>query len=107
MELEVLVSPHSKSLDYYGIYYRPKRKFNLFNSFKTLTGVLYFESSNEIYRDQPVLFRDFDEAVSYAMKLKSNPDLINEHYKEQDVKWEQCLKKWHEKRNKRNRSTVL
>lgn len=93
-ELEFYITNYTTDQDYYVIYYRPKRKFNLFNTWKLLVKVFYAgkRSNLNITNDQPVFFRDFDKAKEYAEYLKKNPDLIEKHIKEQNERFQQIIK---------------
>lgn len=103
-EIEVKVEPHSSSLNYYCIYYRKKRKINIFNFWNRMVEV--YDGASLSYR-QPVMFQNFYFAVEYAKKLKENPHLIEEHYKKEDEKYEKCLKEREYRYNKRNKSIIL
>lgn len=81
MEIEVRVEPHSSSMKYYQILWRKKKKFNLFNFWEVLVEVWDGACLNY---SQPVMFGNLEDGIEYAKKLKSNPNLIEEHYKKQD-----------------------
>ena len=103
-ELEIKVVPHSDSMKFYCFYYRFKKKFNLFNSFKQLVEV--YDGANLSY-DQPVMYSNFEDAVEYAKKLKENPALIDEHYKKQDEIYQQALKRKENYRKERDKSIII
>lgn len=104
MKLEIKIEPNSDSLLYYSIYYRPKRRFNLFNPWNQLVEV--WDGANLSY-DQPVLFDNFDKAVEYGNQLKSNPKLIKEHYDREDKKYNESKKKRDEYYDTRNKKTII
>lgn len=100
MEIELKVELLHSTMKLYCIYYRKKKKFNLFNYWKRLVRVW---DSVYLDFDQPVLFEDFDKAVEYAKKLKSNPKLIEEHYKKERIKYNEAKKRKNVYYQKRNR----
>lgn len=101
MEIEVKVEPHSSSLAYYVIMYRPVKRFNLFNFWRTLVEVWDGASLNF---SQPVMFQNFDHAVEYAKRIKTNPELISEHYKEQNEIYKKAVERRRNHNIERNKS---
>lgn len=104
LELEVRIEPYTSSMQYYCIYYRWKKKINLFNTWRLLIQVW---NGAYITYGHPVLFPNFDYAVEYGKTLKSNPKLIEEHYKKQDQIYEEALNKRNDYYDSRNKSTTL
>jgi hypothetical protein len=104
MELEIKIEPHSSSMHFYCIYYRYKRKFNLFNSWKQLVEV--WDGVNLSY-DKPVMFNNFDDAVEYGKKLKDNPNLIGEHYAKENKKYQDSKQRRCDYYNSRNKSIII
>ncbi len=102
-EIEVKVEP-SISRNYYKIYFRQKKRFNLFNFWKPM--VIVWDGASLNY-DQPIMYRDFDQAVKFAKELKANPELIQEHYEQQDKIYAESIKKRKEKYNSRNRNMTI
>lgn len=99
-EIEVRITPHGTSMRYYQIHWRVKKKFNLFNFWKQIVTVW---NGAELSYDQPLLYSHFNDAVAYAKKIKENPALITEHYKEQDKIYKKAKEdrdKYHNTRNK-------
>lgn len=104
MEVEIKIEPHSSSMSYYCIYYRFKKKFNLFNTWRQLVEV--WDGASLSY-DQPVLFSNFNDAVEFGKKLKNNPNLIKEHYDREDKRYIDAKKRRNDYYNSRNKTTVL
>lgn len=104
MELEVKIEPHSSSMRYYCIYYRYKKRSNLFNFWKQLVEV--WDGAYLNY-DQPVMFSDFDEAVKYGKELKDNPSLIKEHYDREDKKYQEAKKRRKDEYKSRNKKIIF
>ena len=63
---------------YYAIYYREKKRFNLFNRWERYSYTFYCPGVS-IDFNQPRLYENFDEAVEIAKSLKSNPSLIDKN----------------------------
>lgn len=104
MELEIKIEPHSSTMKNYCIFYRYKKKFNLFNCWKRLVKV----ADNPYLRyDQPVMFFNFDYAVTYGKRLKNNPNLIKEHYQKEDKKYQEALKRRNDYYKSRNKSIII
>jgi hypothetical protein len=103
-KVEIKIEPHSNNMSYYCIYYRFKKKFNFFNTWKQLVEV--WDGAYLCY-DQPVLFSNFDNAVKYGEQLKKNPNLIKEHYKKEDKKYQDAEKRRSDYYNSRNKTVVL
>lgn len=103
-EIEVKVEPHTSQCNYYCIYYRTKRKINIFNFWNLLVEVW---NGAYLSYNHPVLIRCFDDAVKYAKQLKENPELINKHYKEQDELYDKLKKEREDKYNERNKTLIL
>lgn len=104
MEVEIKIEPHSSSMSYYCIFYRFKKKFNLFNTWKRLDEVW---DGGCLNNDHPVLISDFDDAVKFGERLKNNPNLIKEHNDIEDKKYRDAKKRRDDYYNSRNKTTVL
>lgn len=102
--IEVKVEPHSQSMNYYSISFRKKRRINLFNSWRRLE---YVWDGVELSYDQPMLFDKFEDAENYAKKLKANPKLIEEHYKNQDEIYQRAKERRSKHANDRNKSLII
>lgn len=102
-EIEIKIEPYSSSMAYYCIYYRYKKKFNIFNFWKQLEHV--YDGVEISYN--PMLFSIFDDAVEYGEKLKKDPSLIKEHYVEQYNIYQEALKRKNEYIKSRNKSTII
>ncbi len=103
-ELQVKIEPHSSSMRYYCIYYRYRKRFNLFNFWKQLVEV---HDGFYLNYSQPVMFSDFDAAVAYGEQLKANPSLIDEHYAREDKRYQAALQRSRAEYNSRNRTKIL
>jgi len=103
-EIEVRVEPNSSSLRFYKIHYRPKKRFNLFNTWRTLVEV--WDGANLSF-DQPVLFDKFETAVEFAKKLKEDPTLIDQHYERENARYEKSQERRRKEREGRNKSITL
>ena len=104
MEIEVKVEPHGSSMKYYCILYRPKKRFNFFNWWRTLVSVW---DGASLSFDQPVMFSNFDDAVEYAKKLKDNPELIEQHYDRERKRYAEARDRRNKYYNNRNKSIKL
>jgi hypothetical protein len=101
-EVEIIVEPFSERKTHYVIYYREKKKFNLFNRWKRYdyTWTLSVEFFDQ---HQPHLFEKFEHAVESAKRLKKNPKLIDENEERRIKKYKECtnaLEKYKRERNK-------
>ena len=110
-KVDVKVELHGSNSEYYCIFYRPKRKINLFNFWIRLEETLddYRIQISTITRfganrNQPVLFENFDLAVERAKELKANPELIDEHNRKEEEKFILATEERNEHRRKKNRS---
>lgn len=103
-KIEVKVEPHSSSLRFYVIRYRPLKRFNLFNFWRTLVEVWDGASLNY---SQPVMFEKFEHAVEYAKRIKDDPSLIDKHYEEQDKIYEKARERRIKYNQERNKSAKL
>lgn len=103
-ELEIKIEPYSSSMKYYCIYYRFKKKFNLFNIWKQLVEVW---DGVYLNYNQPILISDFNDAVEYGKKLKNNPNLIKEHYDKENKKYQDAKKRRNDYYNSRNKTIIL
>jgi hypothetical protein len=103
-EIEVLVEPFSTSN--YVIYYRVKKRFNLFNPWQrhNYTWTLSVEHFD---RSQPYLYNSFEEAVSAAERLKADPQWIDSHTIVQDMKYDKCVKEHKEHQKKYQKSVII
>lgn len=102
--IEIRVEPNGSSMKYYCIYYRDKKRFNFFNYWKQLVEVW---DGAELTYDQPILIADFNQAVSYAKRLKANPKLIDEHYEKEDKKYNQIKERRNQHYQERNKSAQI
>lgn len=103
-EIEIKVEPHSSSMKYYVIRYRPKMKINWFNYWRTLVEVW---DGASLSFDQPVMYDSFDDAISIAKKFKENPSLIDKHYKNEREKYMQSKKRRDDYYKSRNKTQVI
>lgn len=103
-QLEILIEPHSSSMRYYVVRYRNKKKYNIFNSWRTLHEV--WDGVYLTY-DHPILFENFEEAIVYGKKLKNNPKRIRDHYKKQDEIYLKAKKRRKGYKQLRNKSEII
>ena len=50
------------------------------------------------------MFQNFDDAVEYAKRIKANPELISEHYKEQNEIYKKAVERRRKHNLERNKS---
>lgn len=103
-EIEIKIEPHGYSMKYYCIYFRVKKKFNLFNSWNRLVRVW---DGDSLHYDQPVLISNFDDAVKYGTQFVNNPNLINEHYDREDKKYYDAIKRRNDYYISRNKTAII
>jgi hypothetical protein len=105
---EVEVRVETFSLDNYCIYYREKKRFNLFNPWKTYcyTWSLGWKGSS-FDPHQPHLFDKYEWALAEAKRLKSKPELIDENNEKRWKKYDKLHREFNEYRKERNRSITL
>jgi len=103
-EVEFLVEPFSDSN--YVIYYRVKKRFNLFNFWKLYEYVWRLDTLT-FDKHQPFLYTSFESAAYSAKKLKENPKMLDEHIEAQKMRWKQCIDAYDEYHRKRTKSTVI
>lgn len=89
---------------YYIIQYRPLRKFNWFNSWRTLVRV--YDGAYLTF-DQPVMDNDFDAMVKMAERMKANPSLIDEHYQRQREIYHKAQVRRNEELNNYNKTKII
>ena len=100
-EIEVLVINHTDDGKWYVVKYKPKIKcfmidLNLWsNPWRNIYSVSDFGDS--ITMSMPMLFPSYEDAMSYAKRIKANPELIEQHNKEQYA----LLKQKREEKEKR------
>jgi hypothetical protein len=108
MEIELKVTPHSNSMRYYQIHWRVKKKPGMGKLFLQLiegwNQLVCVWDGAALTNDQPVLFENFDEAVSYAEKLKANPELLEEHNQKQDEIYRAAKERRNKSYSDRNKS---
>jgi hypothetical protein len=103
-EIEVLVEPFSTSN--YVIYYRVKKRFNLFNPWQRHEYV-WTLSVDSFDRHQPYLYDSFEEAVRVAERLKGDPEWIDSHTIIQDMKYEKCVEEYKAHLKKYEKSVII
>lgn len=103
-EIEVKIQPHSSSLQYYCVYWRKKKRFNLFNAWNRMVSV--FDGVYLTY-DQPLMFDRFEDACNYGERIKKNPDLITEHYLNEDNKYKLALERRSKRTIERDKTEIL
>ncbi len=105
-KVEFKVEPFSSRMTHYAIYYREKKRFNLFNSWKRYdyTWTLSVEFFDP---QQPHLFERFDSAVAEAERLKANPSLIDKNEEKRIQKYRECQKSLKAHMKERNKSLKL
>lgn len=105
-EVQVRVEPFSS--DYYCIYYREKKWFNLFNSWEKYCYTFSIGLKSPAFDpNQPHLFGDFESALKTAQLLKSNPELIDDNNEKRWDKYNKLLNQDRKYRKDRNRSIAL
>lgn len=104
MEIEVKIEPHSYTLRHYCLYWRKKKRFNLFNIWNRLECVY---DGVHLVNDQPVLFENFDEACNVGEKFKNNPNLITEHYQRENEKYNNSLAARNKRAKERNKTVIF
>lgn len=57
--------------------------------------------------DMPVLFSTYENALTYANKIKNNPNLLIEHYIIEDEKYEKSLKRRGLRTNHLKKSIII
>jgi len=86
-EIEVLVRNYTDDGKWYVVKYKPKIKcfmidLNLWsNPWRNIYSVIDFGDS--ITMDIPMLLPSYEDAMSYAKRIKENPELIEQHNREQ------------------------
>lgn len=105
-EIQLLVKPFNGYLQNYVIYYRIKKRFNLFNPWKRYEYTWHM-SVDHFDRNQPYLYENFDHAHQEASLLKSDPTLIDINNEREDAKYRECLREYNEWIKKRSLSTIL
>ena len=103
-EIEVLVTPFSTRN--YVIYYRVKKRFNLFNPWQRHEYV-WTLSVDSFDRHQPYLYDSFEEAVTVAERLKADPGSIDTHIERQRAKYEKCVELYKAHRRKYKKSVII
>lgn len=103
-EIEVKIEPHSNSLDYYCVYWRKKKRFNLFNCWSRMVSV--YDGAQLTY-DQPLMFSRFEDACNYGERIKKNPNLITEHYLIEDKKYKLALERRKKRSDERNKIVIF
>ena len=105
-EVEIKVEPFS--LDNHCIFYREKKRFNLFNFWKPYcyTWSLGLRGSS-FDPNQPHLFDKYEWALAEAKRLKSNPKLIDQNNEKRWEKYKYLCQDLEEYRKEQNRSITL
>lgn len=105
-EVQVRVEPFSH--DYYCIFYREKKTFNLFNFWKCYC---YTWSSgwrgSSFDPDQPHLYEKYEWALGVAKSLKNNPELIDENNEKRWKKYNELQQDLEDYKKERNRRITL
>lgn len=105
-EIQVKVEPFSH--DHYCIFYREKKKFNMFNFWKQYCYTFSIGLKSPFFDpNQPHLFEEFESALKTAQRLKSNPELIDENNERRWKKYNDLLNQDKKYRKDRNRSITL
>lgn len=105
-EIQVKVEPFSH--DHYCIFYREKKKFNLFNFWKQYCYTWSFGFRGTSFDpNQPHLFDKFEDALSVANRLKNNPELIDVNNKKRWEKYDNLRQDLIEYRKEHNRTITL
>ena len=105
-EVEIRVEPHS--LDNYCIYYREKKKFNLFNFWKRYSYTWSIGLRGSAFDpNQPHLFDKYEWALAEAKRLKSNPKLIDQNNEKRWEKYNYLCQDLEAYRKEQNRSITI
>jgi len=103
-EIEVLVEPFSTRN--YVVYYRVKKRFNLFNFWQRHEYV-WTLSVDSFDRHQPYLYDSFEEAVRVAERLKADPGSIDTHIERERAKYEKCVELYKAHLRKYKKSVII
>jgi len=110
-EIEVSVKPFWNEneeflayRDQFIVRYRLKRENNVLNFWKDI--ITYEFWGYSILKKRKMTFRQYDEAVEYAKKIKENPEIVFSHIakeKERIAKNEKELKECNDRKNRKFR----
>ena len=75
------------------------------NPWRNIYSVSDFGGS--IAMDMPMLFRNYEDAMSYARKIKANPELIEEHNREQHAILVQKIAEKEKQLAERRKTTII
>ena len=93
-EIEVRVVKHTSFLDdLYCVEWRFHRKFKIKSNWKRMECVIF--TGTKTTHQQPVLL-SYDDAIKWAEQLKENPELIDEHKKNQIKLYQEVKQKFEE-----------
>ena len=108
-EVEIRVEPFGESLTHYCIYYREKKKFNLFNTWKRYcyTWSIGMRGTESFDPYQPYLFEKYESALEEAKRLKNNPELIDENNEKRWKRYNEICEDLRKYREERNKTTVI
>jgi hypothetical protein len=105
-EVEIRVEPFSESKSHYAIYYRVKKRFNLFNGWKRYE-YCWTLSVQHFDCNQPHLYGNFEDALKTANRLKADPSLIDENNQRRIEKYNDCKRELQEYLKSRNKSITI